>query len=92
MGSQDISKIVCFYLRSHGYKHSLQVFYSTIASEAPAISLLILVPEIVPIGITLISACIVCLFMVTYLPYIYPINNVDINPLIVIITVGKKYH
>ena len=58
--------------------------------------MLILVPEIVPIvvpiGITLISACIVCLFMVTYLPYIYPINNVDINPLIVIITVGKKYH
>jgi hypothetical protein len=32
------------------------------------------------------------LFMVTYLPYIYPINNVDINPLIVIIAVGQKYH
>jgi hypothetical protein len=54
--------------------------------------LLILIPEIVPIGITLISVCIVCLFMVTYLLYTYPINNVDINPLIVIIAVGQKYH
>ena len=75
-----------------GISIAFRSFTLRIASEAPAISLLILVPEIVPIGITLISACTVCLFMVTYLPYIYPINNVDINPLIVIITVGKKYH
>lgn len=75
-----------------GISIAFRSFTLRIASKASAISLLILVPEIVPIGITLISACIVCLFMVTYLPYIYPINNVDINPLIVIIAVGQKYH